>query len=77
MPLYFAAERPTVVRDGTIIVVDDDRMHPAGRDAGDAPVRFRSLGCWPLSGAIESTATSLEEVVAEMLPRAVASAAGG
>jgi sulfate adenylyltransferase subunit 2 len=68
VPLYFAADRPTVIRDGTIIVVDDDRMRFA---PGETPiprrVRFRSLGCWPLTGAIESDATTLSEIVAEML----------
>jgi len=68
VPLYFAKERPTVERDGTIIVVDDDRMR---FNPGEKPdmrmVRFRSLGCYPLTGAIESTASNLEEIVAEML----------
>ena len=68
VPLYFAKERPTVERDGTIIVVDDDRMR---FNPGEKPVmrmvRFRSLGCYPLTGAIESTASNLEEIVAEMV----------
>ncbi len=68
VPLYFAKERPTVERDGTIIVVDDDRMR---FNPGEKPVlrmvRFRSLGCYPLTGAIESTASNLEEIVAEMI----------
>ncbi len=68
VPLYFAKERPTVERDGTIIVVDDDRMR---FNPGEKPVmrmvRFRSLGCYPLTGAIESTAANLEEIVAEMI----------
>ncbi len=68
VPLYFSAERPSVMRDGTIIVVDDDRMQFL---PGETPVmrkvRFRSLGCWPLSGAVESDALSLEDIVAEML----------
>ena len=68
VPLYFAADRPTVMRDGTIIVIDDDRMRYAD---GETPtmrrVRFRSLGCWPLTGAVESNATTLSEIVAEML----------
>jgi sulfate adenylyltransferase subunit 2 len=67
VPLYFAAPRPTVVRDGQLIVVDDDRMPLA---PGEVPelrvVRFRSLGCYPLSAAIESPATTIEEIVAEM-----------
>jgi sulfate adenylyltransferase subunit 2 len=68
VPLYFAAERPVVERDGTLIMVDDERMrlHP-----GETPmlrkVRFRTLGCYPLSGAIESTADSLTAIIQEML----------
>ena len=68
VPLYFAAPRPVVERDGTLIVVDDDRMR---LEPGEVPelrtVRFRSLGCYPLTGAIESTAATLPEIVAEML----------
>ena len=68
VPLYFAKPRPTVQRDGTLIVVDDDRMR---FNPGETPemrmVRFRSLGCWPLTGAIDSTAATLEDIVAEML----------
>ncbi len=67
VPLYFAAQRPTVVRSGSLIVVDDDRMQLA---PGEVPqlrlVRFRSLGCYPLSAAIESPAATLDEVIAEM-----------
>ncbi|OJU56481.1 MAG: sulfate adenylyltransferase small subunit [Alphaproteobacteria bacterium 62-8] len=67
VPLYFAAMRPVVERDGTLIMVDDDRMKL--RD-GERPeqrlVRFRTLGCYPLTGAIESPAATLEEIVAEM-----------
>src|SRR5690606_31558513 len=66
--LYFARERPVVVRDGALIMVDDDRL-PL-RD-GEAPmmkkVRFRTLGCYPLTGAIESEADTLEKIIAEML----------
>ena len=55
MPLYFAAERPVVERDGTLIMVDDERMPlRAGETPRDAQVRFRTLGCYPLTGAIES-----------------------
>lgn len=65
--LYFAAERPVVRRDGALIVVDDERMRLA---PGETPemmsVRFRTLGCYPLSGAVESTATTLDAVIAEM-----------
>jgi sulfate adenylyltransferase subunit 2 len=67
VPLYFAAARPTVVRDGLILMVDDDRF-PL-RD-GEVPVervvRFRTLGCYPLSGAVESEAATLTEIIAEM-----------
>jgi sulfate adenylyltransferase subunit 2 len=68
VPLYFAAERPVVERDGLILMVDDERMR---LEAGEEPVmrrvRFRTLGCYPLSGAIESDAATVEEIVAEML----------
>lgn len=68
VPLYFAAERPVVDRDGTLIMVDDDRMRLR---EGEVPtmkkVRFRTLGCYPLSGAVESEASTLTEVVQEML----------
>ena len=68
VPLYFAAERPVVNRDGTLIMVDDDRMP---LKAGEVPmmksVRFRTLGCYPLSGAVESTASTLTDVIQEML----------
>jgi sulfate adenylyltransferase subunit 2 len=68
VPLYFSAERPTVERDGNLIMVDDERyrLRP-----GEKPVlrkiRFRTLGCYPLSGAIESDAATLPEVIREML----------
>jgi sulfate adenylyltransferase subunit 2 len=65
--LYFAASRPTVRRDGAIIVVDDDRFVLRPGEAIEARwVRFRTLGCYPLSGAIESQATTLDEIIAEM-----------
>ncbi|KAA5834917.1 sulfate adenylyltransferase subunit CysD [Saccharopolyspora hirsuta] len=67
VPLYFAAERPVVVRDGTLIVVDDDRMPLAD---GEVPelrtVRFRTLGCYPLTGAVPSRARTVPEIVEEM-----------
>jgi sulfate adenylyltransferase subunit 2 len=68
VPLYFAAERPVVERDGTLLMVDDDRMrlHP-GEKPQTKRVRFRTLGCYPLTGAIESTATTLPEIIQEML----------
>jgi sulfate adenylyltransferase subunit 2 len=68
VPLYFAAPRPVVDRDGVLIMVDDDRMPLA---PGEVPehrsVRFRTLGCYPLSGAIESDAESLTGIIQEML----------
>ena len=68
VPLYLAAERPVVERDGLLLMVDDDRMPLL---PGEAPVmrkvRFRTLGCYPLTGAIESDATSLTDIVGEML----------
>lgn len=68
VPLYFAKERPVVERDGTLIMVDDDRM-PIEPDeqVQMKQVRFRTLGCYPLTGAIESTATTLPEIIQEML----------
>lgn len=68
VPLYFAALRPTVDRDGLLLMVDDERfrLHP-----GEIPkmrsIRFRTLGCYPLTGAVESTAATLPEVIQEML----------
>lgn len=68
VPLYFAAERPVVERDGMLILVDDDRLKlKPGEKVQRKIVRFRTLGCYPLTGAIESTAASLEEIVREML----------
>ena len=68
VPLYFAARRPVVQRDGALIMVDDDRM-PLRE--GEVPelksVRFRTLGCYPLTGAVESTADTLSAVIEEML----------
>ena len=68
MPLYFAAERPVVERDGALIMVVDDRLP---LEPGETPemkrVRFRTLGCYPLTGAVESDATTLPEVIREML----------
>jgi sulfate adenylyltransferase subunit 2 len=68
VPLYFAKKRPVVERDGTLIMVDDDRMKLRnGESVEDRLVRFRTLGCYPLTGAIESPADTLEEIVSEML----------
>ncbi len=68
VPLYFAKERPVVNRDGMLIMVDDDRM-PIGENekVEMKMVRFRTLGCYPLTGAVESTATTLPEIIQEML----------
>jgi sulfate adenylyltransferase subunit 2 len=67
VPLYFAAERPVVERDGALIMVDDDRLPLApGERPSPRQVRFRTLGCYPLTGAVESTATTLPEIIAEM-----------
>ena len=68
VPLYFAKERPVVTRNGALIMVDDDRMP---LEAGEVPVmrrvRFRTLGCYPLTGAIESGADTLTGIIQEML----------
>lgn len=68
VPLYLSAPRPTVIRDGVLIMVDDDRLPLL---EGEKPVmrniRFRTLGCYPLSGAVESEASSMEQVIEEML----------
>ncbi|QDV09845.1 Sulfate adenylyltransferase subunit 2 [Planctomycetes bacterium Poly30] len=68
VPLYLAKERPVVERDGVLIMVDDDRMP---LEPGETPmmksVRFRTLGCYPLTGAVESEATTLTQVIEEML----------
>jgi sulfate adenylyltransferase subunit 2 len=68
VPLYFAAERPVVERDGALIMVDDERMRLL---AGETPrmrkVRFRTLGCYPLTGAVESDADTLQGIIREML----------
>ena len=68
VPLYFAAQRPTVIRDGLILMVDDDRFRlEDGETPIDRSIRFRTLGCYPLTGAVESTASTLTEVIQEML----------
>lgn len=68
VPLYFAKERPIVVRDGQLIMVDDERLP---LKPGESPemrlIRFRTLGCYPLTGAIESSASNLAEIIQEML----------
>ncbi|MEH0074979.1 sulfate adenylyltransferase subunit CysD [Pannonibacter sp. Pt2] len=68
VPLYYAARRPVVERDGMLIMVDDDRMKlRAGETVEEKSVRFRTLGCYPLTGAIESEADTLPAVLREML----------
>jgi sulfate adenylyltransferase subunit 2 len=68
VPLYFAAPRPVVERDGLLIMRDDDRMElRPGEEIRDRMVRFRTLGCYPLTAAVESDAQSLEAIIAEML----------
>ena len=68
MPLYFAARRPIVVRDGVLTMVDDDRMPlEPGEEPEMRMVRFRTLGCYPLTGAVDSTATTVPEIILELL----------
>ncbi|WP_307000090.1 sulfate adenylyltransferase subunit CysD [Sphingomonas sp. SORGH_AS_0879] len=68
VPLYFAAPRPTVERDGLLLMVDDDRFQlRPGEVPVDRSIRFRTLGCYPLTGAVESEAATLSEVIQEML----------
>ncbi len=68
VPLYFAAQRPVVERDGTLIMVDDERMPlKEGEEPKMEWVRFRTLGCYPLTGAVESRASTLPEIIQEML----------
>lgn len=67
VPLYFAKERPVVHRNGALIMVDDERLPLEPNETPEMRmIRFRTLGCYPLSGAIESEATTIEEIVAEM-----------
>ena len=68
VPLYFSQPRPTVERDGLILMVDDERFRLRdGEEPQMRSVRFRTLGCYPLTGAVESRATTLPEVIQEML----------
>lgn len=68
VPLYFAAERPVVERDGNLIMVDDERFRlQDGETVENKLVRFRTLGCYPLTGGIESNATTLDEIIEETL----------
>ena len=67
VPLYFAAERPVVERDGMLVMVDDDRLPlRAGEQPATRRVRFRTLGCYPLTGAVESEACTIDEIVDEI-----------
>ena len=68
VPLYYSAERPVVERDGTLIMVDDERFRfEEGEEPEMRSVRFRTLGCYPLTGAVESTAETLPQIIQEML----------
>jgi sulfate adenylyltransferase subunit 2 len=67
VPLYFAGDRPVVERDGLILMVDDERIPLNGQTPQIRRVRFRTLGCYPLTGAVDSAASTVEEIVAEML----------
>ena len=68
VPLYFSAKRPTVERDGLLLMVDDDRFPLAeGEVPVERSIRFRTLGCYPLTGAVESEAATLPEIIQEML----------
>ena len=68
MPLYYSAMRPTVERDGLLLMVDDERFQLApGEEPVERSIRFRTLGCYPLTGAVESEARTLPEIIQEML----------
>lgn len=68
VPLYFAAKRPVVERDGVLVMVDDDRLPiRQGEEIQERMVRFRTLGCYPLTGAVESHAATVPEIIQEML----------
>lgn len=77
VPLYFAAERPTIERNGSLLVLDDDRMPlRPGETVSRRQVRFRTLGCWPLTAAIESDASDLCSVIEETLSASVSERQG-
>jgi sulfate adenylyltransferase subunit 2 len=77
VPLYFAAERPTVERGGALLVLDDDRLPlRAGEEVKTQMVRFRTLGCWPLTAAVRSEARDLESVIEETLSSSVSERQG-
>lgn len=68
VPLYFAKKRPVVERNGTLLMIDDERFRlMPGEEVQEKVIRFRSLGCYPLTGAIESTATNVHEIIMELL----------
>jgi sulfate adenylyltransferase subunit 2 len=68
VPLYFAKVRPVVIRDGMIVMIDDDRFNLQSNEKIELKkIRFRTLGCYPLTGAIESDANTLEDIVLELL----------
>ncbi len=68
VPLYFSAPRPTVERDGMLLMVDDERFRfEEGEEPVERSIRFRTLGCYPLTGAVESEATTLPQIIQEML----------
>ena len=67
VPLYFSAVRPFVLRNGSLIMVDDDRFPlDSGEKVFFAPIRFRTLGCYPLTGGFESDATTVGEIISEL-----------
>ena len=77
VPLYFAKHRPVVERDGALIMVDDERLPlEPGERPGNRLIRFRTLGCYPLTGAIESEATTLPEIVSELIASRVSERQG-
>ncbi|APH55159.1 Sulfate adenylyltransferase subunit 2 [Granulibacter bethesdensis] len=77
VPLYYAAERPVLERDGTLIMIDDDRIDlKPGEEIRPRMVRFRTLGCWPLTGALESTVTDIDGVIEELSNAAVSERGG-
>ena len=68
VPLYFARERPVVVRDGTLLMVDDNRFRLLpGETIESRKIRFRTLGCYPLTGAVESEAQSVSDILMELV----------
>ena len=67
VPLYYAKKRPVVNRDGMWVMVDDDRLPLDGEIPEERMVRFRTLGCYPLTGAVESEADNVEKIVEEMM----------